>query len=55
MIPSRLVRRLGLFVALAAAYFATGKLGLRFALVNPSVRADWGPTGREIAGFMAQR
>jgi len=31
MIPSRLVRRLGLLVALAAAYFVTGKLGLRFA------------------------
>src|SRR5439155_357862 len=54
MIPSRLVRRLGLLVALAAAYFVTGKLGLRFALVNPSASAVWAPTGIALAAFLLQ-
>src|SRR5439155_6114204 len=54
MIPSRLVRRLGLLVALAAAYFVTGKRGLRFALVNPSASAVWAPTGIALAAFLLQ-
>src|ERR1044071_7948654 len=52
MIPSRLVRRLGLLVALAAAYFVAGKLGLAFAFVNPSVSAVWAPTGIALAAFV---
>ncbi|HEY6209851.1 MAG TPA: MASE1 domain-containing protein [Gemmatimonadales bacterium] len=52
MIPSRLVRRLGLLVALAAAYFVAGKLGLAFAFVNPSVSAVWAPTGIALASFV---
>jgi len=52
MIPSRLVRRLGLLVALAAAYFIAGKLGLRFAFVNPSASPVWAPTGIALAAFV---
>jgi len=52
MIPSRLVRRLGLLVALAAAYFIAGKLGLWFAFVNPSASAVWAPTGIALAAFV---
>ena len=52
MIPSRLVRRLGLLVALAAAYFIAGKMGLWFAFVNPSASAVWAPTGIALAAFV---
>lgn len=52
MIQSRLLRRLGLLVALAAAYFVAGKLGLRLAFVNPSATAVWPPTGIALAAFV---
>src|SRR5213596_2081468 len=52
MIPSRLVRRLGLLVALDAAYFIAGKLGLQFAFVNPSASPVWAPTGIALAAFV---
>jgi len=52
MIPSRLVRRLGLFVALAAAYFVAGRVGLGFAFVNPSASPVWAPTGIALAALV---
>ncbi|HEU5261059.1 MAG TPA: MASE1 domain-containing protein [Gemmatimonadales bacterium] len=52
MNQSRLVRGLGLLVALAAAYFVAGKLGLRLASVNPSATAVWPPTGIALAAFV---
>jgi diguanylate cyclase (GGDEF)-like protein len=52
MDQSRLVRRLGLLVALAAAYFMAGKLGLRLAFVNPSATPVWPPTGLALAAFL---
>jgi signal transduction histidine kinase len=35
--------------ALAAAYFAAGKLGLQLAFLNPSATAVWAPTGLALA------
>jgi diguanylate cyclase (GGDEF)-like protein len=52
MSQSRRVRRLGLFLVLAAAYFVAGKLGLRAAFVHPSASAVWPPTGLTLAAFL---
>jgi diguanylate cyclase (GGDEF)-like protein len=52
MIQSRLVRRLGLLVVVAAAYIVAGKLGLRLAFVNPSATPVWPPTGIALAAFL---
>jgi len=52
MNQSRLLRGLGLLVALAAAYFVAGKLGLRLAFVNPSATGVWPPTGIALAAFL---
>ena len=38
--------------ALASAYFVAAKLGLAFALVNPSATAIWPPTGMTLAAFL---
>ena len=43
---------LATLVALAAAYFVAGKLGLRLAFVNPSVSAVWPPAGIALAAFL---
>ena len=43
------LRRLALIAALAAVYFAVGRLGLSFASVNQSATAVWPPTGIAIA------
>lgn len=51
-IQSQTLRRLGLLVALAAAYFAAGRLGLRLAVVNPSATAVWAPTGIALAALL---
>ena len=51
-IQSQSLRRLGLLVALAAAYFVAGKLGLRFAVVNPNATAIWPPTGIALAALL---
>src|SRR6266568_1129467 len=52
MIQSRLLRRLGLLVALAAAYVVAGKFGLRLAFANPSASPVWAPTGIALAAFL---
>jgi diguanylate cyclase (GGDEF)-like protein len=52
MIQSPLVRRLGLLVAIFAAYVVAGKLGLRLAYVNPSATPVWPPTGIALAAFL---
>src|SRR5438034_9226941 len=52
MIQSRLLRRVGLLLALGAAYFAAGKLGLRLAFVNASATAVWPPTGIGLAAAL---
>lgn len=38
--------------ALASLYFIAAKLGLGFALVNPSATAIWPPTGITLAAFL---
>jgi diguanylate cyclase (GGDEF)-like protein len=52
MIQSRWLRRLGLLIGLAVAYFVAGKLGLRLAFVNASVTSVWPPTGIALAAFI---
>lgn len=42
----------GACAALGAAYFASGKLGLKLALVNPSATAVWPPTGIALAALI---
>lgn len=49
---SRLVRRVALLTALAAAYVVAGKLGLRLAFLNPSATAVWAPTGLALAALL---
>src|SRR5439155_509947 len=49
MIQSRLLRRVGLLLALGAAYFIAGKLGLRLAFVNASATA--GVTAMSLGGY----
>jgi signal transduction histidine kinase/CheY-like chemotaxis protein len=41
-----------LFAALAAVYFAAGKLGLTFATLDASASAIWPPTGIALAAFL---
>jgi diguanylate cyclase (GGDEF)-like protein len=41
-----------MIAVLAAVYFGAAKLGLRFALVNPSATALWAPTGIALAAFL---
>jgi diguanylate cyclase (GGDEF)-like protein len=41
-----------IIAVLAVVYFGTAKLGLRFALVNPSATALWAPTGITLAAFL---
>lgn len=52
MFPSRSVKTLVCGVAIAAAYFVAGKLGLRLAIVNPSATAVWPPAGIALAAFL---
>ena len=52
MTQSRLVRRVGLLVALAAVYFIAGKLGLKLAFVNASATPVWPCTGIALAAFV---
>jgi PAS domain S-box-containing protein len=40
------------FVAVAVAYLAAGKLGLMLASVHPSATAVWAPTGIALAAFL---
>src|SRR5438874_10066704 len=39
-------------LALAAVYFAAGKLGLRLAFVHANATAVWPPTGIALAGLL---
>jgi diguanylate cyclase (GGDEF)-like protein len=43
---------LAMIAVLTVVYFGTAKLGLRFALVNPSATALWAPTGITLAAFL---
>jgi len=47
-VPAGWIEALLLFVA----YFLAGKLGLKFATINPSATALWPPTGIALAGFL---
>ena len=51
-IQSQSLRRLGLLGAIAAAYFAAGRLGLWFAVVNPHATAVWPPAGIALAALL---
>jgi diguanylate cyclase (GGDEF)-like protein len=51
-IRSQTLRRLALLVAIAAAYFVAGRLGLRFAVVNPNATAVWPPAGIALAALL---
>lgn len=52
MVRSRVLRRLGLLLALATVYFIAGRLGLRLAFVHPSASAVWPPTGIAFAAIV---
>ena len=43
---------LATILILALVYFAAAKLGLKFALVNPSATALWIPTGISLTAFL---
>ena len=43
---------LAIVAVLAVVYFITAKVGLRFALVNPSATALWAPTGIALSAFL---
>jgi diguanylate cyclase (GGDEF)-like protein len=45
-------RELGTLLALAAAYFLAGRLGMRFAYIPPGVSAIWLPAGIALAAFL---
>jgi diguanylate cyclase (GGDEF)-like protein len=47
-----MLKRLGLLVAIAGAYFVAGKLGLRLAFFNPSATPVWAPTGIALAALL---
>lgn len=51
-IRAPLARRLAGLAALTVVYVATAKLGLRFAVVNPSATAVWAPTGIALAAIL---
>lgn len=51
-VRSRLPRLFLATVIVAAAYFVTGKLGLKLADVNPSASPVWAPTGIAIAALL---
>src|SRR6184192_27945 len=51
-IRSQTLRRLGLLLVIAAAYFVAGRLGLRFAVVNPNATAVWPPAGIALAALL---
>src|SRR5438105_12384378 len=51
-IRSQTLRRLGLLLAIAAAYFVAGRLGLRFAVGSPNATAVWPPAGIALAALL---
>lgn len=52
MIHGALGRRFLVAAALAAGYFAAGKLGLLLAFYNPSASPVWPPTGLSLAALL---
>jgi integral membrane sensor domain MASE1 len=44
--------RWGWLLTIAAVYVVAGKVGLRFAVVNPSATALWPPAGIALAAFL---
>jgi PAS domain S-box-containing protein len=46
------VRRLALLTALTALYFLAGRLGLSWAVINPSASPVWPPTGIALAAAL---
>jgi PAS domain S-box-containing protein len=44
--------RLAIAAAVTIAYFLTGKLGLRFALIHPSASAIWAPSGLALTACL---
>src|SRR5215831_5627037 len=53
MIEPRFLTNLLVVVALSAAYFVAGKLGLLLAFVHHSATAVWPPTGITLAALLA--
>jgi PAS domain S-box-containing protein len=53
-LPSQrdLSTRLAIAAGVTIAYFVTGKIGLRFALVHPSASAIWAPSGISLAACL---
>jgi diguanylate cyclase (GGDEF)-like protein len=49
---SQSLRRVVLLVGLAAVYYFTAKLGLRFAFINSSVTTIWPPAGIALAALV---
>jgi diguanylate cyclase (GGDEF)-like protein len=52
MVRSRYLKDAAIIVALAAAYFLAGELGLRFALLNATATAVWPCTGIALAALL---
>src|SRR5436309_7239285 len=52
MVRPRFLGNVPTLVALAAVYFAAGKLGLKLAFVNASASAVWPCTGIALAAFL---
>ena len=52
MVRPRFLGNVPTLVALAAVYFAAGKLGLKLAFVNASASAVWPCTGIAVAAFL---
>jgi len=50
--PSGWASRAGWLALVAAAYFASGKLGLALAMVHPSATLVWAPTGIGLAACL---
>lgn len=52
MTTSQAARNVVVLAAVVAVYSIAGKLGLRFAFVNPSASAVWAPTGIALAALL---
>src|SRR5262245_15890271 len=52
MSQARLSRRAAILLAVGAAYYGAGKLGLSLAFVNASATAVWPPAGIAVAALL---
>src|SRR4029453_12139560 len=52
MTPANLSRRAAILLAVGAAYYGAGKLGLSLAFVNASATAVWPPAGIALASLL---